>query len=77
MADWPKKFLMTAKTITIITEGDRTFEMDGPTFVRCLESGGWVNNRCLFESCGRPRDHNIHSAHRPTPSGWKRHNFVN
>ena len=47
MADWPKQYLMGANKIRIeagIGTGGKPYawEMDGPTFVRCLESGGWV-----------------------------------
>ena len=44
MADWPKKFLIQAEQVTIVLEG-HTWEMDGETFVRCMESGGWVDTR--------------------------------
>lgn len=40
MADWPKHHLENAEKVTIDSEG-HTWEMDGETFVRCLESGGW------------------------------------
>ena len=40
MADWPKHHLERAEKVRIESDG-HTWEMDGPTFVRCLESGGW------------------------------------
>lgn len=40
MPDWPKYFLDRADTVTIKSDGC-TWETDGATFVRCLESGGW------------------------------------
>lgn len=41
MADWAKHYLLEADSITIKSDG-HTWEMDGPDFVRCLESPGWI-----------------------------------
>lgn len=40
MPDWPKHFLDRADAVTVESEG-HIWKMDGATFVRCLESGGW------------------------------------
>lgn len=40
MADWPKHQLERAEKVRIESDG-HVWEMDGPTFVACLEAGGW------------------------------------
>lgn len=40
MADWPKHQLERADKVRIESDG-HVWEMDGPTFVACLEAGGW------------------------------------
>lgn len=56
MADWPKHHLLAAHKVTITT-ADGAWDMTGPSFVACLESGGWTwdgRRRCYHATTGAP-----------------------